>query len=92
MTMLITAPLTGKAQLTLPKKIRETLGVRDRGDVVGFLLDQHTRRIVLTKVDLTPAEEPLSSRELRKLVRVTRKGGGRTFSSAEAFLKHLHSL
>lgn len=87
----ITAPLTSKAQLTLPKRIRTLLGVRMKGDRVGFLIDEKTHRVLITKVDLVPAEEPYTKEEIRKLLKLVKEPGGKTFDSAEAFLKHLHS-
>lgn len=92
MTKLVTAPLTSKAQLTLPKAIRKLLGVTEKGDRVGFLIDEKNHRITITKVDLIPTEEKYSDEEIRKLIKLAREPGGKTFDSAEAFLKHLKSL
>ena len=92
MAQLITAPLSRKAQLTLPKRIREFLGVQAAGDLVGFVLDEAHHRITLTKVDLVQAEDSWTDEELRKLVKLTKARGGKTFHSAETFLKHLRTL
>ena len=92
MTKLLTAPLSSKAQLTLPKRVRDLLGVREKGDRVGFLIDEKYHRITITKVDLVPAEEPYTDEEIRKLLKLRKEPGGKTFDSMEAFLKHLHSL
>ena len=92
MTHLITAPLSKKAQLTLPKRVREFLGVRTAGDLVGFVLDEAHRRITITKVDVVPTEESWTAEELQKLVRLAKTRGGKTFHSAEAFLRHLRML
>ena len=92
MTMLMTATLSSKAQLTLPKRIRELLGLRAKGDQVGFVVDEKTRRIVMTKITLVPTEEPYTQDELRKLLRLAKAPGKKTFASAEAFLKHVRSL
>lgn len=89
---LVTASLTSKAQLTLPKRVRELLGVHAKGDQVGFLLDEKARRILITRVDLVPTEAPYTQTEIRKLFKLARAHGGKTFDSAQAFLKHLHSL
>jgi len=91
MTHMVTAPLTGKGQLTVPKRVRQWLKVGAAGDRIGFLIDERTRRVTVTKVELIPAEEPYTDEEIRKLLKL-RKGPGKTFDSAEAFLKHLHSL
>ncbi len=92
MAEFLTAPLSAKAQLTLPKKIRELLGVKAKGDRVGFVIDEKAHRVTITKVDLVPAEEPYTDEEIRKLLKLAKEPGGKTFESAEAFLKHLHSL
>ena len=92
MTTLMTATLSSKAQLTLPKRIRELLGVRAKGDQVGFVVDEKTRRILMTKVTLVPAEESYTEEELRKLLKLAKAPGKKTFASAEAFLKHIRSL
>ena len=92
MTMLMTATLSSKAQLTLPKRIRELLGVRAKGDQVGFVVDEKTRRVMMTKITLLSAEEPYTEEELRKLLRLAKAPGKKTFASAEAFLKHVRSL
>lgn len=92
MATLVTAPLTSKAQITLPKSIRQLLGVQEKGDRVGFVIDEKTRRIMITKVDLVPAEAPYTKEEIRKLLALRKEPGGKTFTSPEAFLKHLHAL
>ena len=56
------------------------------------MIDEKTHRITITKVDLVPAEEPYTDEEIRKILKLRKEPGGKTFDSAEAFLKHLHSL
>ena len=87
----ITAPVSSKAQLTLPKRVRELLGVREKGDRVGFWIDEKAHRIVITKVDLIPAEPDYTDEELRKLLKLTKGPGGKTFKSMDELLKDLHS-
>jgi AbrB family looped-hinge helix DNA binding protein len=89
---MITAPLSRKAQITIPKRIREMLGVKAPGDRIGFLIDDKSRRIMVTRVELVPADESYTDQDIRKLLALRREPGGRTFRSAEAFLKHLRSL
>jgi len=91
MAQFITAPLSSKAQLTLPKRIRELLGVREKGDRVGFLIDERQHRIVITKVDLVPSETPYTNAEIRKLLKLSKEPGGKTFESMEGLLKDLKS-
>ena len=92
MANLVTASLSSKAQVTLPKRIRELLGVGAKGDQIGFLVDEHTQRILITRVDLVPSESPYTKEELRKLFKLAKSRGGKTFDSAETFLKHVHAL
>ena len=87
----VTASLTSKAQLTLPKRVREFLGVGEKGDQIGFLLDEKTRRIVVTRMALVP-DESYTDAEIRNLFKLAKAPGGRTFESADALLKHLHRL
>ena len=91
MAKFITAPLSSKAKLTLPKRVRELLGVREKGDRVGFLIDEKAHRIVITKVDLVPAEAPYTDEEIRRLLKLTKEPGGKTFRSMDELLKELKS-
>ena len=91
MAKLLTAPLSSKAQLTLPKRVRELLGVREKGDRIGFLIDEKSRRITITKVDLVPAEAPYTEEELRKLLNLRKEPSGKVFNSMEGLLKELKS-
>ncbi len=92
MANIVTALLSSKAQLTLPKRVRQLLGVHEKGDRIGFLIDEKSHRIFLAKVDLVPSEASYTNDEVRKLFKLRKEPGGTTFESAEAFLKHLHSL
>ncbi len=91
MTQWVTAPLSSKAQITLPKAIRELLGVRQKGDRVGFLIDRRSRRVTLARVALVPDEEPYTQEELRKLLKLRQEPGGKTFRSMDALLTELKS-
>ncbi|MBI4598554.1 MAG: AbrB/MazE/SpoVT family DNA-binding domain-containing protein [Candidatus Omnitrophica bacterium] len=92
MAVWMTATLSSKAQITLPKRVRELLGLRGKGDQVGFVVDEKTHRIIMTKITLVPEEEPYTAEELRKLLKLAKAPGGKAFPSAEAFLKHVRSL
>ena len=92
MREMVTAPLSEKAQLTLPKRVRELLGLRGRGGLVGFVIDEAAHRVSVTRVDLVPADEPLTDTELRKLAKLARARRGKTFQTAEAFLEHLQTV
>ena len=49
------ATITSKGQITLPKTIRQALGV-DYGDKVAF--DLHGSKIIISRADEAPHEDP----------------------------------
>ena len=89
MTRLITAPLSSKGQMTVPKAVRKALNLTAAGDTVGFLVDEKTRRVVLTKMQMVPAEASFSHAEIQKLLKLSKEPGGKSFSSARALLSNL---
>lgn len=91
MTRLVTAPLSSKGQMTLPKLVRKALNLGSPGDLVGFLVDDENHTALVTKMALVPAEASFSKGELKKLLKLTKEPGGKTFSSMEALLKDLKS-
>ena len=87
-----TATLGAKGQITLPKRIRSTIGALTKGDMVGFVLDEASGSVRLAKMDVRPAGESYSEVELRKLLRISKRGGGKRFTSSEEFLRHIQKL
>ena len=78
--------------MTLPKAVRKALGLTDHpSSMVGFLVDDEAHVALLTKMELVPAEESFSKSELRKLLKLTKEPGKKTFSSMTALLKDLKS-
>lgn len=55
-----------KFQITLPKKVRDALGVSRPGELVGFLVDGS--RITLTKAEITPQADSFTEAEWSKLL------------------------
>ena len=88
----LTATLGPKGQITLPKKVRVTLGVVEKGDLVGFMLDEKSGAVRLAKMEVNPAEGVYSRDELRKLLKMTHDTGGKHFDSAKNFLRYLGQL
>ena len=86
----VTAPLSSKAQITLPKPVRQLLGVSAKGDRIGFLIDERAHRVFITKVKLVP-EEPYTKEDIRKLLKLRKEPGGKTFRSMDDLLKDLKS-
>ena len=88
----LTAPLGPKGQITLPKEIREALGVKEKGDRVGFILDEESGTVRLARMEIRPAGQDYTEAELRKLLGIAKAAGGKKFTSPEAFLRHLEKL
>ncbi len=89
MTQLVTVPLSSKGQLTLPKTVRELLGVKSKGDLVGFAVDRETKRVQLTRVETIAVHEDFTPEEYAKLLQLPRKKGGKRFRSMPALIKDL---
>lgn len=89
MTQLVTAPLSAKGQMTIPKEVRRALNLNSPGDLVGFLVDGEAHVALLTRMELRPAKLSFSKRELAKLSKLAKEPGGKVFSSAKEFLRDL---
>jgi AbrB family looped-hinge helix DNA binding protein len=88
----VAATLGPKGQITLPKEIRDLLGLKEKGAVVGFLFDEKSKAVRLERMELRPAREEYTEEELRKLLKIAKEPGGKRFGSATEFLKYLDKL
>lgn len=70
-----------KFQITLPKKVRQRLGISKPGGLVGFMMDGS--RIVLTKAEIAPEGDSFTEEEWSKLVSLARSAPKKTYSSKE---------
>lgn len=91
MTRFVTAPLSAKGQLTIPKTVRRALNLTHTGSLVGFFVDEEAHVALLTRMVLVPAEESFDKVDLRKLAKLSKVPGGKTFSSMEALLREVKS-
>ena len=89
MTRLVTAPLSAKGQMTLPKAVRKALNLTAPGNTIGFLIDDEAHVALITKMELVPAHESFSKTDLRKFAKLAKEPGGKTFSSMEGLLRDL---
>ena len=56
---IITSPVGAKAQVTLPKAVREALHLKAQHDLVGFVV--HGGRVALTRIEPVPSFTVLDS-------------------------------
>ena len=89
MTRLVTAPLSAKGQMTMPKAVRKALNLNAPGDTLGFIVDEETHMALVTKMELVPAAENFSKTHLRKLLKLVKEPGGKSFSSIEGLMRDL---
>lgn len=89
MTHVVTAPLSTKGQMTVPKAVRKALNLHAPGDTVGFIVDDTAHVALLTRMELVPAAESFSKADLRKLMKLTKEPGGKSFASVDALMKDL---
>lgn len=91
MTKLLTASLSSKSQLTLPKEVRSLLGVKAKGDSIGFVVDTEAGTVRLARVEPVVMDAEFTEEEFRKIAKFRGSKGGKTFKSAGALLKDLKS-
>lgn len=89
MTHLVTSTLSSKAQLTLPKEVRALLGLKSKGELVGFLIDPELGSVRLSRVDAVPVQADFEKEEYRKLLKLRGGKGGKSFRRMSALLSEL---
>ena len=62
---IITSPVGAKAQVTLPKVVREALHLKAQHDLVGFVIQGG--RVALTRIEPVPSSDPFSDQEWKKI-------------------------
>ena len=83
------SPVGAKFQITLPKKVREALGIRQAGDLVGFLVDGS--KVALAKAEIAPQGQAFTESEWAKLVGLSEAPVRKT-RSAKAYIQRHRGL
>ena len=78
-----------KFQMTIPKEVRAALGIRHKGEMVGFAVDG--AKVSLTKARMEP-EESFTAEEWHKILKLAHEKPSKTFHSADAFLKDMKKI
>ena len=87
MTKIVTAPVGAKAQVTLPKSVREALHLKAQQDLVGFVI--HGDRVALTRIEPVPSSDPFTEAEWAKIEQLAAQPPTATFESAADSLRFL---
>ena len=87
MSRLITSPVGAKAQVTLPKAVREALHLKPQEDLVGFVVEGS--RVALTRIEPVPSSDPFTDQEWTKIERLTSQVPVATFENAGESLRYL---
>lgn len=83
MQKIISAHMSSKSQVTIPKEARQVLGISAGGAPIGFIIEPETHTVKLSRIDITPVDEDFTDEEYRKLLELADKPGGKTFKTAK---------
>lgn len=87
---IVSTDVKANGELRLPKPVRKALHLRNRGGLVGFVIEGD--RVLMTKATVVP-ESVLSDEEVALLARLSKRSAGkRTFRTRDAALRHLWGL
>ncbi|MBI4248026.1 MAG: AbrB/MazE/SpoVT family DNA-binding domain-containing protein [Elusimicrobia bacterium] len=75
-----------KFQVTLPKKVRDILGIRNKGEIIGFVADGS--KVFLTKAEITPQADPFTEDEWAKMLRLSESRAKKTSPAKEFLRRH----
>lgn len=87
MAKIITSPVGAKAQVTLPKAVREALHLKAQSDLVGFVI--YGGRVALTRIEPVPSNDPFTDREWKQIERLAAQPPAATCENAADSLRYL---
>ena len=87
MTILDTAKITSKGQITIPNRIRKILKLQE-GSSIGFAVTKDGVVMLPCKIE---AHSPYSAKEWAKIEKLA-SSKGKVYSSAADAIKHIQSL
>lgn len=87
MSKIITSPVGAKAQVTLPKAVRAALHLKDRADLIGFVIQGD--RVALTRIEPVPSSNPFTEAEWRAVERLAAQTPAAVCENAAASLDYL---
>ncbi len=84
---MVTAPVGAKAQITLPKAVREALRLSDRNGLIGFVIQGD--RVAITRVEPVPSSDPFSDAEWHTIDQLAAQPPTATLQNSEQALQYL---
>ena len=84
---LITSPMGAKAQITLPKAVREALHLKAQHDLVGFVIQGG--RVALTRIEPVPSSNPFTEAEWKQIERLASQAPAAICENAAGSLRYL---
>ena len=84
---IITSPVGAKAQITLPKSVREALHLKAQHDLVGFVI--RGGRVALTRIEPVPSSDPFTDREWKQIDRLVSQVPAAVCENAADSLRYL---
>ena len=87
MGQIITSPVGAKAQVTLPKAVREALRLKAQHDLVGFVIVGG--RVALTRIEPVPSADPFTDEEWKRIARLAAQTPAATCENAADSLRYL---
>ena len=79
-----------KAQVTLPKEVRKALKVKEKEDMVGFIIEGNT--VIITRVEPVPSSDPFTPEEWTKIKALAKKKPKEIFRTSKESLAHLRKM
>lgn len=86
-TKVITSPVGAKAQVTLPKAVREALHLKAQHDLVGFVVQGG--RVALTRIEPVPSSDPFTDEEWKQIHKLASQAPAATAENAADSLRYL---
>ena len=84
---IITSPVGAKAQVTLPKSVREALHLKAQHDLVGFVIQGN--RVALTRIEPVPSTDPFTNTEWKTIEQLAAQTPAATCENATESLHYL---
>lgn len=84
---IITSPVGAKAQVTLPKLVREVLHLKAQHDLVGFVIQGG--RVALTHIEPVPSTDPFTDEEWKQIERLATQTPAASCENAADSMRYL---